>query len=1380
MRNRVRAALTQPSLKLAIIGIIFVVLVPTLGVVTAALYGASRSFYDASARQLLETARTVARSTVSELDLTANVLTHLVGAAQSAQDSAPPLASFANGTMQSHALVHEAGQWQWAGTAPADPALRQIVLQAAQAGRMQLSNIVMPDSIESAMRVIVAMPSNAQGNRLNIATLTTAPQHLLHALASHGDSNLSVILAITDGNGRILERSVDGARLTGKVVPDWALLSAQTGSSGSLLAQTLEGGQIFFAFQRIEDTPGWVAVVGESAASLQQRSQQPLQVLWMGTAVTMCVALLLALFLARQVLKPIQLLAERAQRIAADQTRGGARLMADVPPSFVAEFETLRQSLDQADDVLQHSLQESHRAEQEAQAHLAVLKAAEEQARIGHWSLDTATGVLQCSDMISVLFGGPQQATEMQMEGLRSKLTPDSFERMQKAASQCLQDGTAYAIEVEHVRIDQSTFTAFLRGWAVRDVQGQIVAINGTLQDISESKEQHERLAALADNLPSGVIFRWKRLPGERLVLQFLSAGLEFVTGLSAQAVLKDQGLLLRAMALSDVRRLLRVLQHAQRSGHVLDETFEMHLAAGVPMWIHCRAALRYPGTGGAVWDGIARDVTAERAADEALRAAKDKAESAERAKSDFLATMSHEIRTPMNTVIGMARLAMRTPLNPQQRNYLGKINESANVLLDIINDILDFSKIEAGGLVLEGAPFRLESVLDTVAALNALKAEEKGLEMTYAMVPGLPAVVRGDALRLGQVLTNLVSNAIKFTPAGDVVVRVGWSDEGQSSMLHFAVSDSGIGLSTQQIAQLFQPFSQAQTDTARRYGGTGLGLAISKRLVEMMGGTLAVDSEEGVGSTFFFTIPLDAVQTDAEDGQAPSPETVTSLRGQRILIADDNHMAREALAEMARGFGMTVTLAQHGQEALDQLKAYAAKGMPFDTVVLDWHMPVMDGVQAAREIKAAADSAQMPAVLMVTAHGQEAMLQAAQGLALQGVLLKPVTQSAMFNTLLGARHGQSVHKALRSQAAYVPVDMHRFAGLQGLRVLVADDNALNREVATDFLVQVGVQVLTAVDGEDAIRCLQSQHIDVLLMDIHMPRMDGLAATRAIRREPRWQQLPIIALTAQARSEDLRTSKEAGMNGHLTKPIDEVALYQTLLGYCHRQGQEGVEQPVTEGFTRADAGSASASAAPLFPRLSRVPARRAQLLRGFLHDFSPLAQQIPAWIDQQQWAQIAIAAHQIKGSASYLDAAVLCTVADQLETVARGGQADAVRAHSGAFVQAVQMCLQQVQSALDAMGPAHVTAWTTSSASAPLAQIRALVEQVRPLLVTGNFAAQQLLEDLVAATAGTPAHAMSCAALEAFEELDAEQALVALADVLVYCDQRSAMDHTQT
>ncbi|MBQ0132117.1 MAG: PAS domain S-box protein, partial [Comamonas sp.] len=578
MPKRMLAALRHPSLQLTIIAIVFVVLVPTLGVVTATLYSASRSYHESSTRQLLETARTVARSTLNELEMTGSMLQHLVQTQSVLTEGAAftELDSIAHGQLQTFRVLRSDGGWHMQMPASTDAITAQLVEQAAQTGRMQVSDIVMPTQPGQAMRLIVAIPRLLSGEAMQVATLTTQPQHLLNALGRHGDNSTAVILALTDGQGRIIARSVDAERFIGKPVPDWDILSQQPGESGSLTAQTLEGEQIVFAFQRMADTPGWVAVVGESARSFNQRTQKPIWVMLAASAITICLALLLALLLARKALQPIRLLATRAQGIAAGQGRREQRLMADVPPSFVAEFEVLRQSLDQADQALQHSLQESRRAEQEAQEHLAVLQAAEEQAKLGHWTLDVKTGQLQCSDMISLLFGGPRQVTVLPMEALRHKLVPDSYERMRAAAALCLQHGTPYAMEVEHFRNDGSVFTAYLRGWPLKDAQAHIVGIGGTLQDISEGKEQHERLVALADNLPSGVIFRTERSAHQTLALQFLSAGLEQLTGFSASALLHNPQPLLQAIAPGHWRKLLRVLQRAQQPGQVLDQEFPL------------------------------------------------------------------------------------------------------------------------------------------------------------------------------------------------------------------------------------------------------------------------------------------------------------------------------------------------------------------------------------------------------------------------------------------------------------------------------------------------------------------------------------------------------------------------------------------------------------------------------------------------------------------------------------------------------------------------------------------------------------------------------------------------------------------------------------
>ena len=794
---------------------------------------------------------------------------------------------------------------------------------------------------------------------------------------------------------------------------------------------------------------------------------------------------------------------------------------------------------------------------------------------------------------------------------------------------------------------------------------------------------------------------------------------------------------------------MMQVLRNATQAGDVLDEIFQLQTTFGPAIWIHCRAALRYTRGGGAVWDGIARDVTAEREAAEALRTAKEAAESAERAKSDFLATMSHEIRTPMNSVIGMARLAMRTDLDAKQRNYLEKINESANVLLGIINDILDFSKIEAGGLTLEGIPFRLESVLETVSSVTALRAEEKGLEITYAVAPETPAVLKGDSLRLGQVITNLLSNAIKFTEHGDVVVSVSpiWDEQGLSRKLLFSIRDTGIGMSAAQMQSLFSPFTQAQSDISRRYGGTGLGLAISKRLVEMMGGEIWVESELGQGSTFFFTIRIEAVEMDSAEHHVRN-QIAVNLRGRRILIVDDSASARQALTDMVEGFGMLATVVAGGQDALRVLRMETSRGRAFDVVLLDWRMPGMDGVETARHIKTDAQLEQMPAVLMVTAYGQEAMMQASSDIGLQGVLLKPVTQSVLFNTLLNVFCRPDTSAQVLTKTSYMPSDLSAYEPLRGKRVLVVDDNALNREVATDFLEYVGVQVFTAVDGRDAIAQLHQHEVDAVLMDIHMPEMNGLEATREIRKSERWARLPIIALTAQTRVEDQELSREAGMNGHLTKPIDEVALYAALMERC-------VSSARADEVPEPDAQPSSESAQIIFSRLPPSPQRKTSLLRGFLSDFETLPQSFVRYLEQGALFELGELVHQIKGSAGYLDSAQLCRVADVIERAAYQGNQEVVQDLAEEFQRLVHDCLDRVRQGLKLL-EGSVQAPQPQVLSAD--QLRALLLEVVPLVERGDFRARALLETLVQGTAQAPESALAQQALDAFDDLEIESA----------------------
>jgi two-component system sensor histidine kinase/response regulator len=544
------------------------------------------------------------------------------------------------------------------------------------------------------------------------------------------------------------------------------------------------------------------------------------------------------------------------------------------------------------------------------------------------------------------------------------------------------------------------------------------------------------------------------------------------------------------------------------------------------------------------------------------------------------------------------------------------------------------------------------------------------------------------------------------------------------------SVRDTGTGLSAEQIDGLFRPFMQARSDTSRHYGGTGLGLAISKRLVEMMGGEIWVESEPGLGSTFFFTIRLEEV-ADAIS------QASHSLQSKRILIVDDNASARAALGDMVEAFGMETVTVDGGLQALEVLRTRAGEGVPFDIVLLDWRMPIMDGIETARHIKADAQLEQMPAVLMVTAYSQDAVIRASDELELQGVLLKPVTQSLMFNTLLGILndHSDVSHVSGHSHVSDAESQALRYVGLAGKRVLVTDDNALNREVATDFLEYVGVIVITAVDGRDAIRKLELQEFDAILMDMHMPEMDGLEATREIRRHAKWADLPIIALTAQTREEDQRLAMQAGMNGHLSKPIDEESLYAMLLAHC---------------VSGKDAGAATSE--PKAPTRATPALRRENLLRGFLRDFASLPEQVQHSADQGRWRDVAELAHQIKGSAGYLDATPLCAVAELLENAARQNDVEGARVQVEPLCRLTRECLDRVQAELAQLKEDSADA--PAPESLQLAQAMALVDAALPLVARGDYRAQSVLDSLAEGMRGTPWHAMALEAREVFDDLE--------------------------
>jgi len=538
------------------------------------------------------------------------------------------------------------------------------------------------------------------------------------------------------------------------------------------------------------------------------------------------------------------------------------------------------------------------------------------------------------------------------------------------------------------------------------------------------------------------------------------------------------------------------------------------------------------------------------------LERAQQAAEAATQAKSEFLANMSHEIRTPMNAILGMSYLALQSGLDARQRNYVEKVHRAAESLLGIINDILDFSKIEAGKLEIEAIPFELGDVFDQLANVLGMPAESKGLELLFVLPAELPTALVGDPSRLGQILLNLGNNAIKFTERGEVTLAVSLAERSpERATLRFEVRDTGIGLRPEVCERLFQPFTQADASTSRRYGGTGLGLAICRHLVERMGGAIAVDSEPGRGSRFHFTLPL-----GLQPGMQPAPET-GDLRGTRLLVVDDHPAARELLRTLVASLGLEVEVAADGEAALAAVASADALDRPFKLVLLDWRMPGMDGIECLARLAEAGSRHAPPTVLMVTAFGRdqaERLLQA-RGLQVAGLLNKPVTPSALLDACVTAL-GRQPSRARRSEQRQELLQA-RQASLAGARILLVEDNAINQELACGLLERAGIAVTIAVDGREALTALEREGFDAVLMDCQMPVMDGYEATRALRKRPELAGLPVIAMTANAMAGDREKVLAAGMNDHVAKPFRVDELFATLSRWVRpvAVAQEGLD-----------------------------------------------------------------------------------------------------------------------------------------------------------------------------------------------------------------------------
>lgn len=670
-------------------------------------------------------------------------------------------------------------------------------------------------------------------------------------------------------------------------------------------------------------------------------------------------------------------------------------------------------------------------------------------------------------------------------------------------------------------------------------------------------------------------------------------------------------------------------------------------------------------------------DITERKKTAEKLQLAMEAADAANRSKSEFLANMSHEIRTPLNAIIGFSSLALHADLPPHLRGYVSRISNAGVSLLGIINEILDFSKIEAGKLEMEQLPFSLDETLTNSLSVIQQAAMDKRLEIHLDVAPEVPRQLVGDQLRLGQVITNLTGNAVKFTPVGEIELAISLQkmDSDRATVL-FRVKDTGIGLTQEQQTQLFQAFTQADGSTTRKFGGTGLGLSISRRLVEMMGGNIWVESEPGKGSTFSFTACFGLPD---QVHQRFIPE---ELNGLRILVADDSAAGRAALGKLLTSLPVAVDMVASGKEAVAAVKRQDSAS-PYRIILMDWQMPEMDGIEATRLIKSDTALATIPAVIMITSFGGVAEQDEAFQAGADDFLHKPLTASTLFDSMIRVLTPEPAHYG--HLTSLPPEEVFDFSGAH---VLVVEDNDINRQLAVELLEQAGITVNIAGNGAEAVTMITegSQAYDMVLMDVQMPVMDGCEATRLIRLDSRFAALPIIAMTAHALDEERRKTCDAGMNAHITKPIDRRTMF-TIIGRYLPHSMPDALQPA-QNLNSPD----ELEIIPLIhgvnvvAALDRIDGNKKLylwLLRKFLHNEGGTAAAIGAALADGDRSLAEHLAHTARGGAGAIGSSSLEKAAAALElAIKNGASVESLRKPFDEFSELLEALLTSLQKAL--------------------------------------------------------------------------------------------------
>ncbi|WP_350446421.1 PAS domain S-box protein [Pseudomonas solani] len=794
-----------------------------------------------------------------------------------------------------------------------------------------------------------------------------------------------------------------------------------------------------------------------------------------------------------------------------------------------------------------------------------------------------------------------------------------------------------------------------------------------------------------------------------------------------------EQGLLLQHWQArvhpEDIDRVAKQLLAAIDGSARYEPIFRIVRPNGQVLFIQAAAQIERDAQGAPTKvTGINRDITAQRELEARLLEARDKADAASAAKSFFLANMSHEIRTPMNAVLGMLQLVQGTDLNGRQLDYVVKAQTAARSLLGLLNDILDYSKIEAGKLQLDPHEFELEALMRDLAVVLAGNQGDKDVEVMFDLDARLPRRLVGDSFRLQQVLINLAGNALKFTSVGQVVVgfRLLGLFEG-STLLRVSVSDTGIGISPEQLERIFDGFTQAEASTSRRFGGTGLGLVICKRLIELMGGHLQVESQPGKGSRFWFDVSMELAEPGALRAACPGVDAPL-----RLLVVDDNPAAGEVLLRTLLSLGWQAEYASTGEAAVGHVREAAGRLEPFDLVLMDWRMPGLDGLATSQAIQALAGELEVPRILMITAHGSEVLADRQQqgGAPFAGFLTKPVTPMQL---------ASAVQRALGQLEAPRPVALEGpKKRLQGLRLLVVEDNPLNRQVASELLAGEGARVCLAEGGLEGVQAVldDAQGFDAVLMDIQMPDIDGLEATRRIRADGRHPTLPIIAMTANAAAQDRQNCLDAGMDDHVGKPIDIHQLVATLLRWTE---PGAVARPEPAPVERTGDAAVVESRDSILARFGGNLKLLLSVLASFDTEMQKQLVRLRESVAAGDLRSVVGALHGLKGSSGTMGASALCARTGELEQqgihVAPEGAAAFL--HAPPWLDELQGLLDRSSAALlvhfpeigAAPAPRGVPA--EQAGALAMADWQTILDKVLELLETGSLAALDHTEPLL-------------------------------------------------